>query len=74
MHWDLIGAFARSQQDYPKGIGVKHSLFVKRNVLGEKELTDCSRMELNKLVVELRNEYFLIKRKQERLKNANVSK
>ena len=74
MHWDLIGAFARSQQDYPKGVGVRHSLFVKRKVLGEKELTDCSRMELNKLVVELRNEYFLMKRKYERIKSANVSK
>lgn len=63
MHWDLIGSFARSQQEYPKGIGVRHSLFVKRKVLGTKDFKDCSRVELNKLVVELRNEYFLMKRK-----------
>jgi len=63
VHWDLIGSFARSQQEYPKGIGVRHSLFVKRKVLGTKDFKDCSRVELNKLVVELRNEYFLMKRK-----------
>ena len=72
MHFDLIGVFARSQQDYPKGIGVKHSLFVKRNVLGTKDFKDCTRQELNKLIYALRNEYNLMKSKNERSKNVDI--
>lgn len=64
MHYDLIGVFARSQQDFPIGVGVRRSLFVKRNLLGEKDLYYCSRMELNSLIKSLREEYSLMKIKK----------
>ena len=70
MHYDLIGVFARSQQDFPKGVGVKRSLFVKRNFLGAKDLCDCSRMELNNLIKSLREEYNFMKVKND----YNISK
>lgn len=72
MHYDLIGVFAKSQIDFPQGVGVKHSLFVKRKTLGEKKLEDCTRQELNKLIWELRAEHRLMKLKTKG-KNANIS-
>ena len=63
MHYDLIGVYAKSQLDYPNGVGVKHSLFVKSWVLGKKELTDCTRAELNNLILGLRKEYEFLKSK-----------
>ena len=71
-HYDLIGVFAKSQQDFPIGIGVKHSLFVKQRVLGKKKLEFCTRNELSQLIWALRKEY---KWMEEKLRNqdANVS-
>ena len=64
-HYDLIGIFAQSQIDYPKGVGVKHSMYVKRKVLGGKLLEHCNRQELNNLVRELRIEHKWMKLKLE---------
>ena len=66
MHYDLIGVYARSQIDFPKGVGVRHSLFIKRKVLGTKDFKDCSRLELNLLIKELRKEYDLMKTKYDK--------
>mgnify|MGYP006001420015 CR=1 FL=1 len=71
-HYDLIGVFARSQIDYPKGIGVRHSLFVKRRILGDKLLENCTRQELNQLIWELRKEHKWMKQKLKE-KDANIS-
>jgi len=60
----LIGVFAKAQQDFPKGIGVKRSLFVKQNTVGAKDLIDCSRLDLNSLIKGLREEYSLMKKKK----------
>lgn len=56
--------FATAQQDFPKGIGVKRSLFVKQNTVGAKDLIDCSRLDLNSLIKGLREEYNLMKKKK----------
>jgi len=71
-HYDLIGIFAQSQIDFPKGVGVRHSLFVKRNVLGAKLLENCTRQELHNLIRELRKEHKWMKQKLKE-KDANIS-
>ena len=57
----MIEIYAKSQLDYPNGIGLKHSLFVKNWVLGDKDLHDCSRKELSELINKLRDEYKFIR-------------
>ncbi len=54
---DLIAVYTKSQQDYPKGMGLKHSHFVKTCVVGKKLLINCDRDELNRLVVALRKHW-----------------
>jgi len=63
MNYDLIEVYAKSQIDYPEGVGVKHSLFVKNKVLGKKELHECTRPELNDLILALRKEYTFMREK-----------
>ena len=70
-HYDLIEVFARSQQDFPIGVGVKRSLFCKRKVIGDKQLEFCTRQQLNRLISELRKEYAFMKAK-EQAKNDNI--
>ena len=62
-HYDLIGVFAKSQLDFPQGVGVKHSLFCKRIEVGDKLLEKCTRQELNQLIWRLRSEYQFLERK-----------
>ena len=57
MHLDLIQVYAKSQLDFPEGIGLKHSLFIKNWVVGNKELYECTRKELIELINKLRDEY-----------------
>jgi hypothetical protein len=55
--------FAKSQQDFPNGVGVKHSLFIKGKTIGTKDLLDCNRLDLRNLIKALREEYSLMKTK-----------
>ena len=32
MHYDMIQTYAKSQLEYPKGVGIKHSLSVKNKI------------------------------------------
>ena len=67
MHLDMIQVYAKSQQKYPDGVGIKHSLFIKKWVLGDKLLEDCTRSELGNLIRALRNEYKLMQGKIEKI-------
>jgi len=67
---DLIAVYTKSQQDYPDGIGIRHSHFVKTCIVGKKMLIDCDRYELNQLVKALRKHYYIY---QHKLKQKNPS-
>ena len=61
-HYDLIGVFAKSQQDFPIGVGVNNSLRIKNRVLGTKKLEFCTKRELLLLITELRDYYLQMKK------------
>tara|TARA_R100001463_G_scaffold43544_6_gene90840 strand:- start:3798 stop:4007 length:210 start_codon:yes stop_codon:yes gene_type:complete len=65
-HYDLIGIFAKAQLDYPEGIGIKHSLFCVRLEVGKKDLIDCDRQELNRILNRCRDEYLFLKSKEKK--------
>jgi len=58
-----IAIIARSQLDYPDGIGIKHSLFCMDWLGIDKPLADCTRQELTKLIKRSREEYNIMKYK-----------
>ncbi len=62
--FNYIGTIAKSQQDYPEGIGLKRSLWIMRSVVGQKELCNCSREELVQVINKSRREYKLMKTKK----------
>ena len=66
MHLDMIQTYAKSQLEYPEGVGIKHSLYVKNYLLGNKELKDCTRPELGNLIRALRKEYKLMRGRSEK--------
>ena len=70
-HYDLIAVYAKSQQDFPIGIGVNRSLIVKERVLGTLKLEECTRYQLSNLIYALRDEYKFIEK--ERVSDANLS-
>jgi hypothetical protein len=61
--YDLIKIIARSQCDYPDGIGEQRSISNIRSVVGRKYLWKCSRSELNKIIEMSRDEYIYLKQK-----------
>lgn len=69
-HYNLIGVFAKSQQDYPIGIGVNASLRIKNNLLGKKKLEFCTERELLILITALRDYHVKLKESE---KNADIS-
>ena len=58
--FDYIGSIAKSQQEFPDGIGVKRSLWIMRSVVGSKELCHCNRNELVQIINKSRREYKLM--------------
>lgn len=67
MHYDMIQTYAKSQLEYPKGVGIKHSLSVKNKIIGHKPLIECSRSELGTLIRALRKEYEFMRSKGEKV-------
>ena len=64
MHLDLVQIYAKSQLDFPDGIGVMKSISIKDKIVGKKTLDQCSRSELTMIINGLRKEYIKMKERK----------
>jgi len=62
--WTLVRAYARSQLDYPAGVGLSKSVQIKRMVVGEIPLWQVSPKKLQVIINRLRNEWKRLNERQ----------